>query len=156
MAWTDISSSREDQDSPVDEDLMGDIIDNTEYNFDHAVRGGTHATGVRLAIARGYVQVLDTTVGADYKKTGTVTFSTDAADGNPNFDSSPFVWMTVREILGGGTYDTWSTAIYSVSPYIEDVSPTDFDWCVQFHNGGDPDIGFQLWWMAIGAVTAGE
>ena len=113
MGWTDIANSEFDVDSPITETLMTEIVENGEYNHDHALRTGTHATGVRMAFARG-VNSTEFSIGTNASGEGndnvTITFS-DATDGDPKFDSAPNMWFSFTE---GTTAPAWaSTAVFS-------------------------------------------
>jgi hypothetical protein len=159
MAWTSISASRYDQDSPEDEDLWGDLIANAEYNYDHAVRGGTHGAAVRLALGRGEVSFSATTCGANKEFTGTVTFATPGAtyDGDPNFNSAPLITYGLKEVTDA-TYEAWTTAnsIYGISVITTAVSTSAFSYRIKFYNGGNPDLSGVMYWMAMSPVVAGE
>ncbi len=148
--WTDISASRKDADSPIDEDLFSDLDDNTTYNHERAIRSGTHATGVRTCIARGktawsfatgeYVIVL-------------IEFDT-ALDGDPNFLAAPTVIMTLEEDPAGS--DEWLGEQPSV--YLEEttVTASQCSGTVQFTPSSSLTVQGWIHWIAIGTVMAGE
>jgi hypothetical protein len=160
MGWTDIADSAFDADSPITEDLLEDIVENVEYEHERALRCGIHATGVRLAMARGKKAFSFSADGSGYgSATATVTFSSDALDGDPNFTSAPVVYMCLEEddadtawlVTGGINADEWIAHI-SDTP-----STTGFTAKVAAKSltaSQDYDGFFN--WIAIGAVTAGE
>ncbi len=109
--WTDISASRKDADSPIDEDLIGDLDDNATYNHERAIRSGTHTTGVRTCMARGRTAFdwSTTRVG-----TVSITFATDADDGDPNFLAAPRVYATLAE--DATSSQEWSSFSAGINP----------------------------------------
>lgn len=157
MSWTEIAATRYDQDSPEDEDLWGDIIANAAYNYDHALRCGIHATGARNCMAHGVVSFSDVTVGANKAFTGTVTFATDAIDGDPNFSTPPTVILTLEQVTDA-TYEAWTPAnsIYAYSAIVTARDVDTFTYRIQFYNALDPDLSGKLHWRAVARVTAGE
>lgn len=96
-----IDSSRLDANSAWTEDEAGDLSNNTEHNFEHAVRGGTYGSGVRLVVARGRT-AWSMSSHATTEDTTAIVFATDAADGDPNFDSgeTPVITYSIEEDAG--------------------------------------------------------
>lgn len=159
MGWNTIADGSVDADSPVNETLMTNMRDNMVYNHDRAVRSGTHATGVRLAIARGTYDFNITIV------TGTVshafTFATDATDGDPNFSAAPLVvfGMEERIVTGGGTDCDWATDDTVVTANIQDGTLSSTGMTVDITcrtDSSDTYCKGTLHWVAFGAVTSGE
>jgi hypothetical protein len=155
--FTVISDGRVDADSPIDEDLITDLRENDEYLFERAVRAGTHATGVRLAIARGADDFSDATADGTVSFSGTITFSTaDSDDGDPNFDVAPRVILTIER--NGG--DAWTANITAmrIPLHITDgsLSTTGFTWGFECTVAGPNNIVGKVHWIAIGTVTTGE
>lgn len=160
MAWTSISASREDTDSPVDEDLVGDIIANTEYNFDHAMRCGTHGFSERKAFAAGIVAFSDASADTDQTFAGTVTFATDCGTPNlinPNFDSLPYITFGFQESTAGGAA-AWTPTnnIRGWSATITARSATAFSYLIAFDCNSTVNLAGWLHWYAVADVTAGE
>jgi hypothetical protein len=156
--FTNIASTRRDADSPVNESLIDDAIENTEYNRERALRCGTHGTGARMALARGTVTFAATGLGADHLFSGTITFSSDADDGDPNFSAAPRAYLALEEVTTGG-YDAWSNTIHPkyIAMQAGGISATQLFWEVQFENpGASDDISGIVHWEAIGPVTSGE
>jgi hypothetical protein len=151
--YTKISAARQDADSPIDEDLIGDLSDHGDYNYDHATRAGTDAAGVRLAFARGTHSF---TIGNETLSSEAILFNT-ATDGDPNFASAPSVSITIREDSGSAT--AW-TNIDSMAQLVEDtVTASDFDVSVRLNDGSAPATNAYdgyIDWFAYGAVTSGE
>jgi len=119
--WTSIASTDTDQDSSIDETLMDAIRGNLDYLKEHLLKSRSTVTyldaaspteissqGVPIVVARGYKAWSGTTDGTDgfVDIPVTVTFSSDAADGDPGFDSGStiHVVLALAEITtGGGT-----------------------------------------------------
>ena len=151
MGWTNISSGRYDADSPVDEDLIGDIVSNTEYNHDHALRGGTHSTGVRLAVAMGVKTI---TFGASsYDASSTVTFSSDSDHGDPNFSSSPRVFLSFT--TSSASFSTGANNV-NFTVGTSTITSTSFDIDLHRNSTSPGTQNVDVAWLAIGQVTAGE
>ena len=153
MGWTDISASRKDADSPIDEDLIGDMDANSIYNFDHAVRSGTHATGVRTAMARG-TQGFSGSSWASLSVL--VNFNTSHEDGQPNFLAAPIVAISLEEIDAGDNWDN-----YNIASYIEHGTLTATQCYVKVRFTDDTGEVSKDWegkvhWIAIGLVVSGE
>lgn len=147
MGWTDISASRQDADSPIDEDLVGDIIANTEYNHDNAVRGGTHALGVRLAMARGRTAF----GGSSISTIDVVIDFTAGEDGVPNFSDTPIVTTSIEEDTGGSSWGGVIAAHHIKGGTLSGTGCTvDINW------GGTAAYYGWVHWIAIGKVTSGE
>lgn len=111
MAWTDIAQSDVSANANVTEDTMTALCDNEQYNYDHGVRGGTDAVGVRLVLARGkhlfsakYLGAPgNTTLPDEIYSTGNIYFAGESIDGNPNFISAPLVFVTLEELIENPT-----------------------------------------------------
>lgn len=159
MGWTSISDTRTDSDSPVDEDLLVDLSDNSQYNYDHALRCGTDSSGVRLVLARGAIEIDETSVIADVAMTGTVTFATvgHADDGDPNFNSTPRIEFGFEEDSTGGYVEWKATAgVRAWGAVLTAVSSTAFSYRVQFENNSGIDIKGYVHWAAIAEPSTGE
>ena len=158
--FTSIAAGRRDADSPVNESLVDDAIENTEYNQERALRCGTHTTGVRQAYARGLDTFSTSTNGSNIILSGTVTFSTDSADGNPNFLSAPYVWFALEENTDGGGSLQWTSGnVYNFrGPYLIDTTRanTGFSWELVVDKNSGATFEGNVYWFAIGEVTAGE
>lgn len=163
MGWTSITSTRYDADSPIDEDLMGDIVGNGNFLFDSAIRCGTFAVPVRLAEAR------ERHSGGGTESSGfrvTVTVSptygvgASADDGNANFASAPRVVFSLEEDTSSGSGQDWDTDDITITrAYIPDgtISTTGFSCTIVFDGvTSSADVDFYLHWIAIGPVTPGE
>ena len=147
-----IASTRTDGDSSADEDLFTDLAEHSDYNYDHAIRSGTDAVGVRLALARGS-KAFTVQSGAAVMGSHTVTLSA-ANDGDPNFLSAPRVFLSVREDDTSAT--AWST-IDAASAFVEDEpSAATFGIGIRIDDGGNNSFKGFVDWLAIGPVTAGE
>ena len=172
MGWTTIVPTRYVQNEPETVKLWGDMIANTEYNYNHALRCGTNAAGVRLCETHGEVTGTDVNAVVNKTFTGTVTFAEDAyliivgylSDGtpiyapcDPKFSAEPTVALSLEEVTAGG-HDAWTPAnlIWSVSTVTTAITSTGFSWSVQFVNTAGADLSFKLIWQAIGLPTAGE
>ena len=154
-SWTDIADATFDADSPTTATLWEDVIENTEYNNDHALRGGTHASGVRLGFARG--KSSEFSIVTDGSGNGNVTWNitiSSATDGDPNFSATPTAIGFVCEDSGGGT--AWnSLAVYSVR--ITGGSSTVINTRIAVaHAGATVTIKGYLYWNLVGAVSSGE
>ncbi len=147
MGWTDISASRKDADSPIDEDLTGDLNDNTVYNHERAIRSGTHALGVRTCIARGRESF---TVTSNSTIAVPIDF-TAQDDGDPNFGAEPNVLLSLEEDTTG--YNWQNT---SVAHYIEDATLTTSGCTVRIKWLDTQSWKGWVHWIAIGTVTSGE
>lgn len=155
--WTNINPNRLDADSPVDEDLTGDVADNELHNFEHALRVGTFATGVRLALARG-ATAFDVNLdgSGNGESVDAVVFATDALDGDPNFDSAPTCLGIAFEELSTGSDINNPT---SVTCRIQEGSLTASGFTVVTTvRGGNTTVlvDFNIHWAFVGPVTAGE
>jgi hypothetical protein len=148
MGWTDISASRKDADSPLDEDLISDLDDNTTYNHDRAIRSGTHATGVRTCMARGR----ESFSGSAISTIDVPIDFTAQTDGDPNFGAEPIVCITLEENTGG---DVWAPTD-SPTHYIADGSLTTAGCTVSIKWLATKDFQGWVHWIAIGTVTTGE
>ncbi len=162
MAWTVIPDGDVDADSPVDEDLMGDLKDNVTYNFESGMRGGTFAVPNRLAYARGAALFSGATDGngdAIITLSG-IVFSSAASDGNPNFiPGVPLITGSLIEDSTTGSNQTWTKKGMIVSWFIEDGSldETGFTVSVSVWNGANStNIGGTFYWQAVAAASAGE
>lgn len=157
--YVKISSTRVDADSPIDEDLTADLSEHGDYNYDHGLRVGEDATPVRRVIAMGGDDFSDTSPIANVRFTGTVTFSTDADDGDPNFllGFVPNIQVSLFEDHNNGDYWQPSQLINSVHCGFWNNTYTGFDWYVQFNNTAiTPDIYGYIHWVAYGKPSAGE
>jgi len=154
--WTTIPDSDCDADSPVDEDLMGDLKENVEYLYERAVRGGTHATGVRVVLARGTITDTSLTDGAGdiWNQTVALSFST-AIDGDPNFDSAPVVVVTPEESSASTDWGTTWQVSASIVEGTRTASGCTIEWTIR-SGPASSTIGVVLNWIAVGLPTAGE
>jgi hypothetical protein len=152
--WTDIAAGSRDQDTPVWEATANALYNNTLYNQERALRCGTHATGVRLAEARGIVSLSQAAAGEDHLFTTTVTFSSAADDGDPGFSVAPTIKLLVTEYI----YTNWSASVYPKAYYIQAGTRTAsaFSLDIQFENPAATDVGVRVHWEARAAVTVGE
>jgi len=157
MSWTAIADTAIDADSPVTETLMTQIVENTEYNQERALRCGNHATGVRLALARGRNTTefsISTSATGEGSASVAITFA-DAVDGDPNFTSAPYVWVSFDE---GGTLPAWD-AVAVFGGYVEkttlSATGATVRMAVQGGNNSATLRGYMNW-FAIGPVTSGE
>jgi hypothetical protein len=154
--YTKIAAARKVADKPLDEDLVEDLSDHGDYNFDHAVRGGTDAVGVRLAIARGetdFTAVSQTLVQVD------ITFATDSDDGDPGFSAAPRVIVTLKEDATSTNDWTGLAAGDEMWVYIEEGYPsTTVCRCQVWFDDGGAGTNYKghLQFIAIGEPTAGE
>ncbi|MCP4898882.1 MAG: hypothetical protein GY906_18070 [bacterium] len=161
MGWTDIDDTTFDAESPNVEGLFEDIVENTEYNFEHAVRGGTHAAGVRLATARGAVSftaVSQTLLQVDITLNGG---GTDCDDGDPNFDAAPRVILTIREDpTSANDFTSGGASSFNEMHYwIEEGYPTTATCrCQVWMDDGSagPNYKGMIHFIAVGTVTSGE
>jgi len=155
--YTIIANTSVDADSPIDEDLMLDLKENVEHNFEHAVRGGTFAAGVRLAIARGIISDNATTDGSGHcaPQPTTVTFSSDSVDGNPNFLTAPVVVAVLVEDTSGTAWPSTVSMIYMHN--LTNISATGFtgEWKVMNFTATTNYKVF-IHWIAVGFVNTGE
>jgi len=146
MGWTDISAGRQDADSPIDEDLIEDIVGNTEYNHDCAVRSGTHASGVRRAlglVAKTFTQ------GSANSETVTVTFATDCVE-DPNFNSAPYP-------LGQPVLLRNDTTVNDFPDRCWFLTMTSTGCTVRInYDAGSPNSSVTMYFGVVGEVTSGE
>jgi hypothetical protein len=147
MGWTDISASRKDADSPLDEDLFSDLDDNTTYNYERAIRSGTHATGVRTAMARGKTSFS----GSSISTIDVVLDFTAADDGAPSFSASPIVTTALEENTSGSS---WATVI--AAHHIKGGTLSATGCTIDVNWGGQANYQGWVHWVAIGDVTSGE
>ncbi len=168
--WTIIGNTSIDVDSPFNTTLLTSFRDNMEYNFERYPRTGTHAVGVRLVLARGTktlaaaagTLIVDGT-GNLYSANITptvITFSTDAADGNPNFltATTPIILLSCEEDTSGGKLD-WTSNHVAAGPFVQDgsLSNTAFTLECQFHTDtNSAGVGAIFQWVAIGQPSSGE
>ncbi len=161
MGWTVLTSSDTDVGSSVNDTLMDAIRGNLDYNFDHALRCGTHAAGVRKAVAYGEedfsLSTPWTTVvsGQLYKQnsgTLTITFSTESDDGNPNFNATPRIWYGFED-----ADDTDWASNYVIPQFvITSQSSTQFQGIIYALADASVALDGHLWWLAIGDVSTLE
>lgn len=155
--WTSISSTRLDADSPIDEDLTTDLDDNAKSIRERQLRTGIHALGVRLALARGEKAASVAISSGLGTSIDTITFSSDATDGNPNFSAAPTVLgLTFEELSTGVDIGTSDPA---VSCYIEEGGPTTTTLAVVTSvqdAANDGTLNFLIHWAVVGPVTSGE
>lgn len=160
MAYTDIPDTDIDADSDIDDAILEDLVENAEYNHDHAMRGGTHLVGVRLAVARGVTAFSDSISSGSQDGTQAIVFATDAIDGDPNFSEVPVFKYSMEE---DGTGVAWSAFTQATSDswehFVESGSQTSAG--VTIRNtitGSSSDGTFKanINWIAFGLVTAGE
>jgi hypothetical protein len=158
MSWVTLTSGQTDAESPVNDTIMDQIRDNEDYLFDSAVRGGTLTSPVRLAVARGEktsLSIAATTQTAGIYRGGTsvtITFATDADDGDPDFSVQPRVYVQFKS----QDADMTSTNYCLVTPFVYSDSPTT---AVVYLNGWAPastTITGNLYWTAIGIPQSGE
>lgn len=161
-SYTTITDGQVDAESPLDEDLMSELRDNTAYNYERALRVGTNTTGVRRAMACGRKAWSITCSGSNGSTTVAITFSSDAEDGNPNFDSgaTPVVLFSLEEDDTGAEVDWGTNPADHVQAWIETgtLAYTGCTITIDVKNAaGATDVynGF-LHWMATAAVTSGE
>ncbi len=155
-SWVNIASAAIDVDSPITTTLLTNLRDNGAYNNERALRAGTHATGVRLAFARGKEAISDTSDGGGLANmTATVTFSSGSTDGNPNFTSAPTVYVILEEDTAGAS---WLMASQTWTVFLDDI-PTTSGFTAQVRGSGVTNTtvynGF-VNWIAVGPVTSGE
>jgi hypothetical protein len=159
--YTAISAGRQDADSPVDEDLIADLSDHGDYNYDHAMRVGTDGIAVRRAYACGTVGFDDTNpTGTSTNFSGSVVFSTDADDGDPGFLTGivPHIQISLFENDADSHFWTPGNDILGVWTTFHNNTYTGFDWKVQFYTTATPpdEIHGYLYWEATAKVTVGE
>jgi len=155
-SWTAITDGTFDEDSPVTDALLEDIVENTEYNNEHAVRAGTHAAGVRLALARA-TATSEFTISTDANGDGSVSWDitiANATDGAPNYSAAPTVVGYSCEDSGGGT--AWGNGcIYSVRT--TGTSTSTINTRIAVTNGpASTSIKGYLTYALVGPVTSGE
>ena len=156
MGWTDISDSSFDADSPITDTLMQQIVENGEYNHDHAIRGGTNAAGVRLALSRH--KSSEFTISMDANGNGSVGWDitvANATDGAPNFANAPVPVGFMCEDSGGGASAWGNGAVYSVK--LVSSSTTTVSTRIAVVNGpASTTIKGYLYVTLLEEVTSGE
>lgn len=161
MGWTNIASGSYDAESSVDETFVTALRDNAEYNYDHAVIGGTLATGARLTLARSDPTLNTFSMTADgggaFSTSYVVTYSSGSDDGTPGFSSEPSVVVTLEEDeTGTPAGEDWATPL-RIYHYFTATSATGFT--LQITGNGAPSsstVRGVVGWMALGPVTSGE
>ncbi len=165
-AWTVISGNAIDANSPWHEGLVEDFHDNISYNYERALRCGRNAVGVRLALARGrkaFTVSLDAT--GDGASTVTITYATDATDGDPNFLTSetPTFSYSLEQDSGGGV--NWSEFFSNdwnegFQHFIASRPDADEDMTIQINcanaSGGSGTFAGWINWRAEALVASGE
>ncbi len=161
MAWTTIPSTDVDADSPVDEDLMGDLNDNVQYVFDSAIRGGAFATPLRSVYCGGYFTFSGTTSsGGDFDNgPNAIDFDADSQLGAPNFavGELPLVTFSLAEDKASGQTD-WGN-FDSVCAYIEYPLHDNEGVSITIKGrGGLNTVAYagRCYWQAIGGAADGE
>ena len=158
-AWTDITSTRVDADSPVDEDLVGDLNDNSKSLREQALRCGTNTTGVRLTLARGRFAANITLDGSgNGVDTNTITFSSSATDGDPNFSAAPTcLGLTFEESSVAGDEVGSPSEISLTINESGGVTATAAN-LVTVIRGGTTGvtINYYIHWAFVGPMTSGE
>jgi len=160
MSWVTLTSGQTDAESSINDTLMDQIRDNEDYLFDSAVRGGALTSPVRLALARGEKTGLSIAATNQIGATGiyrggtsvTITFATDADDGDPDFSVQPRVYVQFYS----QDADMTSTNYCLVTPFVYSDSTTT---AVVYLNGWAPastTISGNLYWTAIGIPQSGE
>ncbi len=153
--WTNIAAGSVDVDSPITTTLLTNLRDNGAYNNERALRSGTHATGVRLAFARGKEAISDTTDGGGLAKiVATITFSSGSTDGNPNFTSVPTVYVCLEEDTIGAAW----TDVHLWHVFVDDIPTTSGFTATVFGSGLANTTVYNGFvnWIAVGPVTSGE
>ncbi len=164
-SWTTILDAWIDRDSPWHAGLVTDFRDNIAYNSEHATRTGTNAAGVRLAYARGRTAFTVTIDGSgDGASTVTITYATDALDGDPNFLSSETPVFTYN-LEQDGTGSAWSS-FYAIAwntgiqHFITTRADADETVAIQINiaNSSDTSATVKGWvnWRADAIVASGE
>jgi hypothetical protein len=130
--------------------LIADLDDNATYNHDHAIRSGTHVTGVRTCMARG--KTLFSWSAAD-SGTQAVLFS-NAEDGDPDFLTAPIVTLSLQESPSG---DAWLNK-GPVAVHIDGgtLDENGFTAQIDFFQGDTLDATGWVHWIAIGEIQVGE
>lgn len=158
--YTAIANTDFDASSPVDEDFVTALRDNSQYNFNHAIRCGTFAAGARLAHDDGRTSFNGTTDGSGNLSV-TVTCSFTASI---NFDSAPVFVCSPEEVTTGSPAGiVWTNFTDAVSEafthYIASgsVSTTQAQVTLEFNAGpASSQVRGRINWIAAGLVTAGE
>lgn len=167
--WTIITDGSIDEDSPLTTTLFTNFRGNIEYNFERAARGGTHATGVRLVIARG-TKTLAAAAGTQIGTSGlywsnitatAIAFdATDSADGDPNFlaATTPIILLSCVEDDSGGKLN-WDAGGVVAGPYVASGSLSDTGFTIECEflaTSNSAGIGAIFQWVAIGLPSTGE
>lgn len=155
MGWTALTQASVETLDNLNVDLMTDIVDNKSFLFDSACRAGTFAIPVRLAMARGAV---DLGAADNATDTAAVVFADDADDGDPNFSAAPVVLLGLEEDSSGGLADWESDDTVVERVFINDssLSATGFTIEAELNTGAASNWGITVNWIALGAVTSGE
>jgi hypothetical protein len=145
----DTQTSQLDADSPINTTLVTYQAGDIQYNYDHALRGGTDGAAVRLAVARGNKSFSKSSVAPDWYTSETISFS-DAEDGDPNFSDTPHILVSVY----GEDFD--NEAHYHTPPFsfwVEDASSTGCEAHIQFGNNASINVIGGFIWVAFGPVS---
>ena len=154
--YTNISASRVDADSPVDEEFGGDAADNDQHLFEHALRCGTYATGVRLALARGATDLdINLDGSGNGQSSDAITFTT-ALDGNPAFSVAPTcIGLVFEELSTGGDVGTPTSLMVRIEE--GSLSTSGFTVVTTVRGGGATvTVDFRIHWAFVGAPSSGE
>lgn len=149
-----ISSERCGAGKPNSYELYNDFKNSNNYIYYHTMRCGPDTSAARFCVTRGTYDF--SAYGTDPNPTGSMDYSTNNEDGDPNFHAAanPIVLIGLEEDTSGSNV-AWTTPtnIWVNATLVDD---TYFDWSVFFDTSGATHVAGTIHWIAFSSVTVGE
>jgi len=122
---------------------LNQMVDNSDHNYKYKPELGPDApTSNPIKIARGTKRI--TLLASDTGRVDTVTFSTEAADGNPSFINAPKIICNMADCQS----ELQAVLIHTVMAV--DKTNTTFRIMVNRSTTSGADYWFDIDWIAIG------